>query len=83
MSDRYDDFPSLRFERPEDRILRVILDGPGLNSVGHQMHRDLADVWLAIDRDPDVDVAIVQGAGGGPIYGYAHAEPADEDGRQH
>ena len=28
-------------------------------------------------------VAIVQGAGGGPIYGYAHAEPEDEDGRQH
>jgi hypothetical protein len=28
-------------------------------------------------------VAIVQGTGGGPIYGYAHAEPADEDGRQH
>jgi enoyl-CoA hydratase len=63
LSDRYDDFPSLRFERPEEGILRVVLDGPGLNSVGHQMHRDLADVWLAIDRDPDVNVAIIQGAG--------------------
>jgi enoyl-CoA hydratase len=27
------------------------------------MHRDLADVWLAIDRDPDVRVAILQGSG--------------------
>src|SRR4051812_30627811 len=27
------------------------------------MHRELADVWLAIDRDPDVDVAVLQGAG--------------------
>ena len=63
MPQDYADFPSLRFERPDSGILRVILDGPGLNSVGHQMHRDLADVWLAIDRDPDVRVAVIQGAG--------------------
>lgn len=63
MSDRYEEFPSLRFERPEEHILRIVLDAPGLNSVGEQMHRDLADVWLAIDRDPDVHVAIIQGAG--------------------
>jgi enoyl-CoA hydratase len=63
MSDRYDAFPSLRFERPEPGILRIVLAGPGLNAVGPQMHRDLADVWLAIDRDPDVRVAILQGSG--------------------
>jgi enoyl-CoA hydratase len=27
------------------------------------MHRDLADVWLEIDRDPDVRVALVRGEG--------------------
>ena len=63
MSDRYADFPSLKFDRPEDGILRIVLEGPGLNSVGPQMHRDLADVWLTIDRDPDVKVAIIQGSG--------------------
>jgi enoyl-CoA hydratase len=63
MSDRYDSFPSLRFERPEPGILRIVLAGPGLNSVGPQMHRDLADVWLAIDRDPDVRVVVLQGEG--------------------
>ena len=63
MSDRYADFPSLRFERPEPGILRIVLDGPGLNSVNHRMHRDLADVWLAVDRDPDTRVAILCGAG--------------------
>ncbi len=63
MSDRYEAFPSLRFERLDPGILRIVLDAPGLNSVGHQMHRDLADVWLAVDRDPDVRVAIIQGAG--------------------
>ena len=62
-SERYGAFPSLRFEHPEAGILRIVLEGPGLNSVGHQMHRDLADVWLAVDRDPEVRVAIIQGAG--------------------
>jgi len=61
--DRYADFPSLRFERPEPGILRIVLDGPGLNAVSPRMHRDLAEVWLAVDRDPDVRVAILCGAG--------------------
>jgi enoyl-CoA hydratase len=63
MADSYASFASLGFERPEPGILRVVLAGPGLNSVGADMHRDLADVWLAIDRDPSVNVAIIQGAG--------------------
>jgi len=63
VSSRYEAFPSLRFERPEPGILRIVLDGPGLNAVGPRMHRDLADVWLAVDRDPDVRVAVLQGAG--------------------
>ena len=37
MSDRYDAFESLHFERPEPGVLRVVLDAPGLNSVGPQM----------------------------------------------
>jgi enoyl-CoA hydratase len=63
MTDRYADFRSLRFERPEPGILRIVLDAPGLNSVGPQMHRDLADVWLAVDRDPETRVVILRGAG--------------------
>jgi len=57
------DFPGLSFDRPADGVLRITLDGPGLNSVGLDVHRQLADVWLAIDRDPDVNVALIQGAG--------------------
>ena len=63
MSERYADFESLRFERPEPGILRIVLDAPGLNSVNQRMHRDLADVWLAVDRDPETRVAILRGAG--------------------
>ena len=52
----YDEFPSLRIERADHGVLHVVLDAPGLNSVGPQMHRDLADIWPAIGRDPDVRV---------------------------
>jgi enoyl-CoA hydratase len=63
VTDRYADFPSLRFERPEPGILRIVLDAPGLNAVGPRLHRELADVWLAVDRDPETRVAILCGAG--------------------
>ena len=59
--DPYAAFPSLTFERPATGVLRVVLDGPGLNAVGPDLHRELADVWLAVDRDPDVRVAIIAG----------------------
>jgi enoyl-CoA hydratase len=53
----------LRFERPGPGVLQIVLDGPGLNAVDHQVHRQLADVWMAVDRDPDVRVALLTGAG--------------------
>lgn len=65
MTDRYASFSALKFERPAEGILRVVLSTPGrLNAVGHEGHRDLATVWHEIDRDPDVRVAIVQGEDG-------------------
>ncbi len=59
----YDEFPSLRIERADHGVLDLILDAPGLNSVGPQMHRDLADIWPAIGRDPDVRAVLVRGEG--------------------
>ncbi len=59
----YDEFPSLRIESSENGVLHLILDAPGLNSVGPQMHRDLADIWPVIDRDPDVRAVLVRGEG--------------------
>lgn len=44
-------------------MLTLVLDSPGLNSVGPQMHRDLADIWPVIDRDPAVRVVLVRGEG--------------------
>jgi enoyl-CoA hydratase/carnithine racemase len=62
-ADPYTAFPSLTFERPEPGLLKIVLDGPGLNAVGPDTHRELAEVWLAVDRDPDVRVALLTGAG--------------------
>src|SRR6516162_9141774 len=59
----YDDFPSLRCEPGKNGVLTLVLDAPGLNAVGPQMHRDLADIWPVIDRDPAVRVVLVRGEG--------------------
>src|SRR5438270_13237783 len=59
----YDAFPHLQFDRPAPWVLRITLEGPGLNAVDPAMHRELADVWLAVDRDPDTNVVVLQGAG--------------------
>lgn len=64
MSDRYCEFPDLTFERPERGILRIVLDSPGLNATNAAIHRQLAEIWLAISQDPEVTVAILTGANG-------------------
>ena len=63
MTDRYADFPSLRCEPLDSGVLQIVLDAPRLNAVGAQMHRDLADIWSAVDRDDDVRSVVVRGAG--------------------
>jgi enoyl-CoA hydratase len=58
------EFPSLSFQTPEPGILEIILSSPGrLNAADENMHRDLALVWRAIDRDETVRAVLVRGAG--------------------
>lgn len=57
------DFPHLTFSRPSEGVLQITLEGPNLNAVGPEAHRELADVWIAVDRDPTVQVAVLTGAG--------------------
>jgi enoyl-CoA hydratase len=56
-------FPALTFADLGDGVLQVTLEGPGLNAVGPAAHRQLADVWLALDRAPEVRVVVLSGAG--------------------
>jgi len=63
MSDLYAGFSGLRFARPAPGVLEVVLDAPNLNAVDARMHRELADVWLTVDRDAETRVALLSGSG--------------------
>jgi enoyl-CoA hydratase len=63
VTDFYAAFPDLTFDRPAAGVLRITLDAPGLNAVSPAVHRQLADVWRAVDRDPETNVALLRGAG--------------------
>ena len=65
MMDRYAHYKALKFARPRPRILEVILSKPGkLNALDADGHRELAEVWRDIDRDPETSVALLRGEGG-------------------
>ncbi len=63
--DAYDAYPSLEFDRPAPRVLRLTLRAAGkLNAVSGAMHSELASVWKAIDADDETRAVIVRGADG-------------------
>ncbi len=64
MSDRYDRYRRLKFDWPEERILRITMENPGrLNAADAVMHGELVRVWRDVDEDPDVSCVIIRGAG--------------------
>jgi enoyl-CoA hydratase len=64
LTDHYEQFASLQFERPSPGVLRFVMSNPNrLNAADAAMHRDLAEVWRTIDTDPEVRVVIVRGEG--------------------
>lgn len=63
MTDPYAAFDALTIDMPAAHVVRITLDGPGLNAVDEAVHRQLADVWRAVDRDPDAHCAVLRGAG--------------------
>jgi enoyl-CoA hydratase/carnithine racemase len=65
VTSRYSHYKALKFARPRQRILEVILSRPGkLNALDADGHRELAEVWRDIDRDPETSVALLRGEGG-------------------
>ena len=64
MADRYARYQRLKFERPADGVLRIVMSNPGkLNAADATMHRELAEIWRDVDADPDVRCAILTGEG--------------------
>ena len=63
--DLYSSFDALEFDRPVPGVLRIVIDTPGkMNAVDSAKHEQLANVWRAVDSDPETRVALVRGAGG-------------------
>ena len=66
MAERYATYERLTIKRHPDGILEIVMGAPGkLNAADHGMHRELAEVWRAVDGDPQVSVALLRGAGRG------------------
>jgi enoyl-CoA hydratase len=66
MTDRYENFSALTITGPDENgILDICIDTPGkMNAVDEGKHKALANVWRAVDDDPDTKVAVVHGANG-------------------
>ena len=64
MSDRYAKYNKLKFDYPADRVLRITFDRPEtFNSVDAETHTQMTDMWIDVDRDPNINAVIVTGAG--------------------
>lgn len=60
----YSSFKDIVFERREHGVLWITLNRPDkLNMADAAMHQAFVDIWPLIDRDPDVKVAVITGAG--------------------
>lgn len=60
----YSDFQHILFEKREPHILWMTLNRPEvLNAADARLHTELVEVWQTIERDPDVLVAVITGAG--------------------
>lgn len=69
-SDRYAQYKALRVRRHPQGVLEIVMSGEGANKSGlatadEHMHRELADIWRDVDRDPATRVAIIRGEGKG------------------
>ena len=60
----YDDYEFLNVEPGDDRILRITMNRPDkLNAAGERGHGEQGRIWKDFDADPDMNVAIITGAG--------------------
>jgi len=63
----YSRYKELKVRRLEPGILELVMgeEGTKLSTATAGMHRELAEIWLDVDRDPETKVAILRGAGRG------------------
>ena len=63
----YSRYKELKVRRLEPGILELVMgeEGTKLSTATKGMHKELAEIWLDVDRDPETRVAILRGAGRG------------------
>ena len=63
----YSKYQELHCRILEPGILEIVMgrDDGKLSTAGARMHAEMAEIWRDIDRDPEVRVAILRGAGKG------------------
>jgi enoyl-CoA hydratase len=60
----YADYRHLVFDRRTDGVLLITINRPDvMNATNARLHWELTQVWLTVDADPQVRVAVVTGAG--------------------
>src|SRR3954462_8417591 len=62
----YSGYHDLHVRRIEPGILQIVMGEPGkLATATARAHGEMARIWLDVDRDPEVSVAILRGEGKG------------------
>lgn len=67
MTNTYNDYQTIAFDRPADGVLRLSLNRPERrNALDARGHHELTEVWRTIDSDDEVRAVIL--AGNGPMF---------------
>src|SRR5262245_55595559 len=59
----YPNYRALRLDWPLERVLRITISPPPMNSMDYELHRDLATIWRLIDADSAVSAVVLTGEG--------------------
>jgi len=63
MTARYPGYMRLKFDTPQPKVLRITMDNGKFNTADRALHDELVRVWRDVDADPEVNAAIITGAG--------------------
>ncbi len=64
MTERYQGYQQVLFDRPAPRVLRITMNNPQRrNSMTETLHAEMVRVWREVDEDPETSSVILTGAG--------------------
>ena len=64
MTERYQQYERLAFDRPSSGVLRITMKSPlKMGAMDARMHYEVAQIWRDVDADPQTNVVIFTGEG--------------------